>query len=45
MKNIIIRRDDNILEWKPEYKELMNSYMKNYFNNRDDDSFNQIPNI
>lgn len=44
IKDILIRRNDNILEWKPEYNDLMNCYMINYFNNRDDDSFNEIPN-
>lgn len=44
IKDIITRRNDNVLEWKPEYKELMNCHMINYFNNRDDDSFNEIPN-
>jgi hypothetical protein len=44
IKDVVIRRNDNILEWKQEYKALMNNYMINYFNNRDDDSFNEIAN-
>jgi hypothetical protein len=42
--DLLIRRKDNILEWKYEYKALMNHYMRNYFKNRDDDSFSEISN-
>jgi hypothetical protein len=37
LSQILIRRDDNILEWDNKYKQIINSYMINYFSNRHDD--------
>ena len=34
----LCRREDRILEWKPEYKERINAYMYRYFSSRDDDA-------
>jgi hypothetical protein len=33
----VYRRDDAILEWKPEYKDVINGIMKAYFQSRNDD--------
>jgi len=38
ISELLIRRDDNILEWNPKYKDEMNSFMLTYFTNRADDS-------
>ena len=35
--DIFVRRDDNILEWKPEYSSVMNVLMLTYFERREDD--------
>lgn len=34
----LIRRDDGILEWRPEYRDTLNACMFRYFSARDDDS-------
>jgi hypothetical protein len=34
---VLMRRDDNILEWKPEYIDVFNEFMMNYFVKRNDD--------
>jgi hypothetical protein len=38
ISELFIRRDDNILEWNPTFKNDMNIFMKTYFTNRQDDS-------
>jgi len=38
ISELFIRRDDNILEWNPKFKNEMNTFMKTYFMNRQDDS-------
>jgi len=38
LSELFIRRDDNIIEWNPKYINEMNSFMKTYFMNRQDDS-------
>jgi hypothetical protein len=35
--DLMVRRDDNILEWNPKYKAEMNAIMTTYFNSREDD--------
>lgn len=35
--NVLMRRDDNILEWKPQYIDTFNEFMMNYFIKRNDD--------
>ena len=35
--SVLLRRDDNILEWKPEYIEAFNQFMMDYFVKRNDD--------
>jgi hypothetical protein len=34
---VLLRRDDNILEWRPEYIEAFNQFMMDYFVKRNDD--------
>ena len=41
LSQILIRRDDNILEWNNKYRQIINSYMINYFSNRHDDETSQ----
>ena len=36
--DLIYRRDDNILEWNPIYRDQMNATMQKYFLTRNDDS-------
>ena len=38
MNELFIRRDDNIIEWNPKFKDVMNTFVKTYFMNRQDDS-------
>jgi hypothetical protein len=35
--DVLMRRDDNILEWRPEYLDIFNDFMMKYFINRNDD--------
>ena len=35
--DVLMRRDDNILEWRPEYIEVFNEFMMDYFVKRNDD--------
>jgi hypothetical protein len=37
LHDILVRRDDNILEWRPEYIDTFNQFMMNYFVKRNDD--------
>jgi hypothetical protein len=37
LSDIIERREDNLLEWKPKYRKDMNTMMLNYFTLRKDD--------
>jgi hypothetical protein len=37
LKDIVQRRNDRILEWKPEYKDAMNNIMITFFKNRFED--------
>ena len=37
--DLVQRRGDGILEWKPAYKSRLNMLIKQYFENRKDDSF------
>ena len=41
LENIMIRGEDNVLEWSDAYKPIMNNYMLTYFNNRCDDASSQ----
>lgn len=34
---VLMRRDDNILEWRPEYIDTFNEFMMDYFVKRNDD--------
>jgi hypothetical protein len=35
--DVLMRRDDNILEWKPQHIEVFNEFMMDYFVKRNDD--------
>jgi len=35
--DLVLRREDSILEWKPDYKTEMNTFMKTYFDERHED--------
>jgi hypothetical protein len=38
ISDAVVRNSDGIIEWKPQYKNLMNTLIQTYFKTRDDDN-------